>query len=345
MLAQLVDRHRAGDRLDAAHVRRRGRLGGDLQDADDARAAHVRAAAQLARPVAVADLHHPHDVAVLLAEQRHRAEAARLVQRGRERPHRMVGEDLRVHHVLDVAHLLLAQRRAVREVEPQLVGPDVGARLADVLAEALAQRRVQQVRRGVVALGQPPRGIDARDHALALVQLALDRLEHERLVVAEAHDVDDPGAAVAVRALDHALVGDLAAAGRVERRLDELGQHAPVLLRHRADRGRLLERLVAGEGRRPARLGERRDPLAVVVARAAARAARAGALLAHQLLEALLVDAEALLGRELEREVEGEPVGVVQEERLVGADALLARRLARARSRRRAASCPGRACG
>ena len=37
--------------------------------------AHVGAAAQLARPVAVADLDHPHDVAVLLAEQRHRAEA------------------------------------------------------------------------------------------------------------------------------------------------------------------------------------------------------------------------------------------------------------------------------
>ena len=75
----------------------------------------------------------------------------------------------------------------------------------------------------------------------------------------------------------------------------------------------------------PPALGERADPLALVVAAAAARAARARALLVHQALEALLVDAQALLGRELEREVEREAVGVVQQERLLGADALLAR--------------------
>ena len=73
------------------------------------------------------------------------------------------------------------------------------------------------------------RGIDARDDALARLQLALLGLEHERLVVAEPDDVDDARAAVAVRALDHARVRDLAAAGRVERRLDELQQHAAVL--------------------------------------------------------------------------------------------------------------------
>ena len=49
------------------------------------------------------------------------------------------------------------------------------------------------------------------------------------------------------------------------------------------------------------------------------------ALLVHQLLEALLVDAHVLLGRQLERELQREAVGVVQQERLVGADALLAR--------------------
>ena len=51
-------------------------------------------------------------------------------------------------------------------------------------------------------------------------------------------------------------------------------------------------------------------------------AARPRALLAHQLLEALRVHPHALLGGELEREVEREAVGVVQQERLVGADAL-----------------------
>ena len=170
-------------------------------------------------------------------------------------------------------------------------------------------------------------GVHARDHALALVQLALDRLQHQRLVVADAHDVEHARGASAVLALDHALVGDLAAAGRVERRLDELGQHAPVLLRDRRDGGRLLGRLVAGEGGRLAALGEGGDLVALAVGGAAARAARAAALLVHKLLEALLVDAHALLGRELERELQREAVGVVEQEGLVGADALLARRL------------------
>ena len=319
-------RRLAGDRLDPPHVGRGGGLDRDLERADDRGAAHVRAAAQLARPAAVADLDHPHHVAVLLAEQRHRAEAAGLVERRGERPDGMVGDDLPVDRVLDVAQLLVGQRRAVGEVEAQLVGPDVRAGLAHVGPEPLAQRRVQQVGRGVVALGQPARGVDARDHALALVQLALDRLEHERLVVADAHDVEHARRAAAVLALDHPAVVDLAAAGRVERRLHELGQHTTVLGRQRGDRGRLLDRLVAGEGGRLAVLGEGRDPLALDVARPAARArARAAALLLHQLLEALLVDAEALLGRQLEREVEREAVRVVEQERLVGADALLAR--------------------
>ncbi len=49
------------------------------------------------------------------------------------------------------------------------------------------------------------------------LQLARDRLDHDGLVVAQAQDVDDLRAAVAVLALDRAAVGHLAAAGRVER--------------------------------------------------------------------------------------------------------------------------------
>ena len=78
------------------------------------------------------------------------------------------------------------------------------------------------------SVGAAGGAVDAREDALALVQLAQLGLEHERLVVAEAHDVDHARAAVAVLALDHAGVVHLAAAGRVERRLDELGQHAAV---------------------------------------------------------------------------------------------------------------------
>ena len=81
-----------------------------------------------------------------------------LVERGRERAYGLVVEDHPVDAVLDPAPVLVAQRRAVGEVEAQLVRADVGARLAHVGAEALAQRRVQQVRRGVVALGRAARG-------------------------------------------------------------------------------------------------------------------------------------------------------------------------------------------
>ena len=49
-----------------------------------------------------------------------------------------------------------------------------------VRAEPVAQRRVEQVRRGVVARGRVARHlVDARDDALADVQLALDRLDDD----------------------------------------------------------------------------------------------------------------------------------------------------------------------
>ncbi len=86
------------------------------------------------------------------------------------------------------------------------------------------------------------------------------------------------------------------------------------------DRGRLLEALVAHEFRGRA------------VQRAQSSLARGGpaagaaalALVAHQALEALLVDAEPVLGGDLERQLEREAERVVQLEGLVGADALLA---------------------
>ena len=99
--------------------------------------------------------------------------------------------------------VLVGQARAVGEVEAQLVGAHVGARLADVRAQPRPQRRVQQVRRGVVGRRRVARpAVDARDDALPRLQLARDRLDDDRLVVAQAQDVDDLRAAVAVLALD-----------------------------------------------------------------------------------------------------------------------------------------------
>ena len=92
-----------------------------------------------------------------------------------------------------------------------LSGADVGARLADVVAQAPAERRLEQVGRRVVALGRVAgRPVDAGDDALAGVELAgLEHGEHG-LVLAQADDLGHPGAAVARGALDHPAVADLA---------------------------------------------------------------------------------------------------------------------------------------
>ena len=155
-----------------------------------------------------------------------------------------------------------------REVEPQPVRPDVGPGLVDVLPKPLAQRRVQQVRGRVVALGRVPGGaIHVRSNPLAGLELASFEHDRDDLVVAETNHVVDPCAAVAVEALDVATVGDLAAPGGVERRLDELDQHPAVVRDRRADRGLDVGRLVAEEvGREPGFAGERLRALAEILA-------------------------------------------------------------------------------
>ena len=66
-------------------------LADDLDQADVAGGAHVRAAAQLDR---AAGLEHADDVAVLVAEEGDRAHRLGLVLGGLERPHRRVGQRL-----------------------------------------------------------------------------------------------------------------------------------------------------------------------------------------------------------------------------------------------------------
>ena len=56
------------------------------------------------------------------------------------------------------------------------------------------------------------RAVHAGHDPLPRLQRARDRLDDDRLVVAQAQDVDDLRAAVAVLALDRPAVGDLAAA-------------------------------------------------------------------------------------------------------------------------------------
>ena len=177
-----------------------------------------------------------------------------------------------------------------------------------------------------------------RDAGLDRPPLGLDL---ERLVVADPVDVDDPRLA-AVPA-QHAGVGDLAAALGVEGALLELDQRPAVVGLDRGEAGGRAQRLVADEARSAAPPRRRRAP-----ARGGPRSrarwrspirARC-ALLLHQLLEALVVDREALLGEQLLGQVVGEAVGVVQLEGVRGVDPGGLRLLAPRRPARSSSSVP-----
>ncbi len=331
-LVQQRERLAGGDRLDAPRAGADGALVEDHERPDLGRRADVRPAAELDRPAA--DVDDAHDVAVLLAEEHHRAELPRLVDRRLVDPHRQVREHPLVDALLDLRPLLRRQRGRMREVEAELVGPHGGAGLLDVLAEHLAQALVQKVRPGVVRhRREAHRPRDGRLHAVARGEAG--PLEQQRLVAVVAVRLAQLGAR-AVVLLDPARVGHLAAAGGIERRLAQLREEEPVLqLLERADLRQRLRLLVADElGAEPGRGRELGRAL-----RAPARdaGARDLAVLLHQPRVLLVVDAEAALARELHRQLDREAVRRCERERVVAGD------LARARPPRRTASCRARA--
>ena len=334
-LAEPVDRGGAGERLDPADVGRARALGGDLEDADLGRVGDVGAAAELAGDAV--DLDHPHPLAVFLAEQRHRPQLLGLGAVHLQPAHRQALLDPVVDAILDLAQLLGAERLAVGEVEAQLVGADGGAGLAHVGAETLPQRRVQQVGRRVVAHRRVAGlAIDLSNHRLlrsrkgALIItgglapfLPRPRAvgELKNLVIAHPVDVDHLHL-VARRPAQDAGVRDLAATLGVEGALLELDQDAAVVGLHGGQPGVGAQRLVTDElGPRRAR-GEGLDRLVAILGAVRGGGAAAGplALLLHQLLEAAVVDREALLGEQLLGQVVGEAEGVVELEGVLGVD-------------------------
>jgi hypothetical protein len=180
----------------------------------------VRAAAQLARPGA-ADVDHPHRVAVLLAEQRHRAGRLGLVEGQHTRGHLQVVADGVVGDLLDLRLGRLRQRLTPREVEPHVAGAVERSGLRGGLPERVAQGRVHEVGRGVRLLrGTAVDGIHDARRGLADADLAgrhLDRVadqtRHRALHVQHLELV--------ARSHDHTLVGDLTAALGVQRGLGE----------------------------------------------------------------------------------------------------------------------------
>ena len=195
LLVQVRERLARGDRLDAPRARADGALAEDRERPDLRGRAHVRAAAELDRPAA--DVDDAHDVAVLLAEEHHRAELARLVDRRLVDAHGQVLEDALVHAPLDLRALLGGQRLRMREVEAQLVGPHGGAGLLDVVAEHLAQALVQEMRAGVVRLRREA-DVPRHDRLDAVALREALAAEDELLVGLEAQRLDELGALAAL---------------------------------------------------------------------------------------------------------------------------------------------------
>ena len=141
--------------------------------------------------------------------------------------------------------------------------------------------------------------------------------EEERLVLAEAERGRELRP-LAVR-LDPALVRDLAASVGIERRLAQLGEEGAVAdLLERADLRQHLRLLPADELRFEARIaGEvtRALELALLASRT-----RDLAMLLHQPLEAVLVDGEPPLARELDGQLDREAVRRREREGVLAGD-------------------------
>src|SRR5690606_39252425 len=305
-------------RFDAAHTRAAALLPRDQKLPDLAGGAHVRAAAQLVAPAlgAVArlgDRHGADHLAVLLAEQRHRAFAARLGERLGDDLGGPVGEDHLVDLPGDGVKLRLADGLVVREVEAQPVGRDERALLPDVLAEHAAQCGVEQVRRGVVthdipaallidrALG-PVANLDLAAHHLANVQ---DQASNRG-----AHRVD---AYLPVPAAQHAGVADLAASLNVE---GGLGQYDLDSLAF----GRLEYALTLANERDDPAL----EPQPVVIVGLALHALAGQLARRLEIFECLLVDGHILALARLTAGDEPVPCHLPGEPRLADAGPLLA---------------------
>ena len=188
-----------------------------------------------------------------------------------------------------------------------------------MLAEHLAERCLQQVRRGVV---RHRREADAprHDRADAIAAREARTAKEEDLVVVEAVRVDELGAhRRVVVALDPTVVGYLAAARRVERRLAQLREECAVAeLLEGADLRQDVDLRVAHELRREPRIaGEVRRALGEPTL---ARAARDLPVPLHLQAVAVDVDLVSVLARELDRELDREAVGGCEPERRVAGD-------------------------
>ena len=143
--AEPIEGFAARDGRDAPRAGRDAFLADDVEQADLARVADVRAAAKLLAELA--HRHHPHDVGIFFAEQHHRPGLAGFGDRqlSSNRPARPT-RHLLVHFAFDLLDQLRADGRRIGEVEPQPIVVHLRALLQGMRAEMLLQGVMQDVR-------------------------------------------------------------------------------------------------------------------------------------------------------------------------------------------------------
>ena len=149
ILIKAFEHARASHALNPAHTCRDGGFRDDLKKAELRGIVHMRTAAQLCGEIPGPD--DTDRVAIFFAEERHSALLFGLLQRhflNRDRERR---KDRFIDKVFHLTDFLRRHRLKVGEIEAHLFAVDHGARLLNVRAERFAQRRLQQVRSGMVA--------------------------------------------------------------------------------------------------------------------------------------------------------------------------------------------------
>ncbi|RIH81193.1 hypothetical protein Mterra_03332 [Calidithermus terrae] len=328
LLPHVLHRADPGEGLDAPHARRHRLVGADDEGPDLAGAPHVAAAAQLLAAHALhaaLDAHDPHHVGVLLAEEGHRAFLPGLLEALVGVGHGEVGLDPAVDQHLDAREVLGVDGLELAEVEAQAVGAHVAALLLHVGAQHRPQRGVEQVGGGVVLLGVAALRVHERAHRGARLEGALLHPRHVQedavaVLLRRAHPRP------ALGPLQHPRVADLAAALGVEGRLVEhhlhLGAGGGLLeglvpRQQQLDLGLRFGLLVAHEDGAAVVLGEGGQGLVGLPEQVALEGHVAPGELLRLLQRALVapgVHPDAAFVGDLEGEVEGEAVGVVEGE-------------------------------
>ena len=306
--------------LDAAHAGGDAALTLDAEGTGLGGVVHMGAAAELRGEVA--HLYHPDGLAVLLTEHGHGALLFSLLDGQYLRHHGIALQNGVVHQFLHLPQLLRGDGLKVGEVEAQAVRLHQRARLMDVVAQHLLQRRIQQVGSAVSTLD----GLAAL-HINGGVN-GVSHVEHTLCQMAVVHELAALVFLYVRHGEHHAVGGDGAVVGHLTAHLGVEGgliQHhhglgsggylfPQLLIGHDGhDLGVVFVVVIAHEFRGRHVLAEFHTGPAQI-AQSLPGLTGSLLLLLHQLLESALVHAETLIGRHLHGQVDGEAEGIVQPE-------------------------------